>query len=897
MSPQLETSNYMTSAADIQGPLLLAKLSPPELQSWIVPRQRIDRAIEKGVQQGTVTVVSGPPGAGKTVALAQWRAATRWQGPIAWLTVDEYDGNPDRFWHNLAAALTQAGVPAFPPAGGIAAGHEGPLLIASALAAQQPAAVLVLDDLHLIHAPEVAGGLGYLLRHAKPGLRVVVGSRTDQPLPLHQHLLAGDLTEIHGTQLAFTGPETRLLLERHEVAAYRQALMPLVKKMEGWVTGLRFVAIALSGRADKPVGPSDIDELITGYLISEAFESQPAQTQDALLRTSVPEQITPDLARVLTDTDPTAASPAELARANLFIQPVQAGWYRYHPVFRQALQARLRDRDPRLLGALLRRTAQWHREQGQLTEAVRYAASAADGELVARMIVDELAVGRLSDPDRGQALAAALRELPELGTPVRSWECVTAAGLAIARQDYGQAASWLGRADDVLGRLPVGEELSSRLAAAVLRSCLARRDGDLAVLAEAAAEQAAVLARFPADVLAGHHELAMSSLASSGEAALWQGRFDEAGKLLAEAAAVPAADQAGERAACLGWLALAEALAGRLVRAAEFAARAAAADGGTEGDTGAEPPPNVAADIALALVHLERADLGRVRAALRRADAGLRTRHDRAAAAVASLVAAWQYLAEGRYEGAAGMLAGAREGWSPPDWLDSRLTLAQARCEALAGNTRAALEAVDRCAAAPELDAATARAYAWAAAGDLDAARRELGRVFGVTAADPARELDRMVLDALLLDARIRYASGDRPAGRASLARALRIARGEDVRLPFEMEHSWMFPVLRADAELARAYRALAQADLAAESSALRSLTTAMTEPAMVEPLTEREQEVLRRVAQLLSTAEIAEELYISVNTVKTHLKSVHRKLAVTHRREAVRRARELKLL
>jgi LuxR family maltose regulon positive regulatory protein len=314
-------------------------------------------------------------------------------------------------------------------------------------------------------------------------------------------------------------------------------------------------------------------------------------------------------------------------------------------------------------------------------------------------------------------------------------------------------------------------------------------------------------------------------------------------------------------------------------------------------------------------VHVERGDLPAVRAALRRADAGLRARHDRAAAAAASLVAAWQYLAEGRWEGAVGLLGNAREGWSPPAWLDRRLALALARAQALAGNSQAALDAVDRCGDTqrltggttppyppatnpPELDIATARAYARAAGGDLAAARRELRYVFEVTAADPARELDRVMLDALILDARIHYCGDDREAGRESLARALRLARGEDVRLPFDLEHSWMFPVLRADAELARGYRALAQADTAAaDGGALRSLTTAMAEPAMVEPLTEREQEVLRRVAQLLSTAEIAEELYISVNTVKTHLKSVHRKLAVTHRREAVRRARELKLL
>jgi LuxR family transcriptional regulator, maltose regulon positive regulatory protein len=305
----------------------------------------------------------------------------------------------------------------------------------------------------------------------------------------------------------------------------------------------------------------------------------------------------------------------------------------------------------------------------------------------------------------------------------------------------------------------------------------------------------------------------------------------------------------------------------------------------------------VPADIALAWVHLERGELARARAVLRRVDAGLQLSQDRAAGAVASLAAAWVHLAEGRCEGAFAMLAQAGDGWSAPAWLDRRLTLAQARAQALVGNTAAALDAVDRCGLTAELDTTTARAYAWAAAGNLGAARRELARVFEATAAEPARELDRYVLDALLLDARLHYANDAPAPGRASLSRALRIARGEDVRLPFEMEHSWLFPVLRADAELARSYRALSQSNAAADGGALQSLSTAMAEPAMVEPLTEREQEVLRRVAQLLSTAEIAEELYISVNTVKTHLKSVHRKLAVTHRREAVRRARQLKLL
>lgn len=859
-------------------------------------RPRISRHIDKGVQRGTVTVVSGAPGAGKTVALAQWAAEGRWPGPVAWLTLDEYDDTDGRFWRHLAASLARAGVsmPAW-----VAGDSGAPVRIASALAAQRPPAVLVLDNLHVVRSPGLVDGLSYLLGHAGPGLRVVVGSRADKPLLLRQHVLTGDLAEIRGGELAFTGPETRFLLRQSGVNGYRESILPLLKRTEGWAAGLRFVMIALRDASDtEACEPGSAEHLINGYLASEAIETQPPRIQDFLLRCSVPELITPDLARTLTSQADSAAILDDLVGDNLFIQPDSGGTYRFHTLLRAALLARLRAGNPCLLDELLRGTACWHRRYGRLEDAVRYAASAGDARLAARIIVDELAVSSLLDLERGQGLAGDLHSVVADAEPTRPPDFACAAAIAVARHDYGAGASWLARAGETLRSLPPDQEVPSRLGVALIRFELARADGDPDALYAAASEQEAVLHRLPADTLDRRQDLTAHALSSRGYAALWLGRFEEAVQALTEALALPApAVSDEERADCLGRLALAEAVRGQLGRAMELAERSArTVPAGGAPDIDPKPLANLPSEVALAWVHVERDEIPSARAALKRVEAGLRARQDRAAAAAASLVAAHLYLAEGRFAQAVDMLTRPRQDWSPPAWLDHELALAEARAEAMGGNPEAALDAVGRCAEMPGLAAATARAYAWLSAGNTRAAQRELRYVFAITSVDPARALDRAMLDALLIDARIHYANGDRAAGRDSLARALRLARGEDVRLPFEMEHSWLFPVLRADAELARSYQMLSRPDVGVRGdSALRSL--AAVGPALIEPLTERELEVLQRVAQLLSTAEIANELYISVNTVKTHLKSVHRKLAVTHRREAVRRARQLKLL
>jgi LuxR family maltose regulon positive regulatory protein len=191
------------------------------------------------------------------------------------------------------------------------------------------------------------------------------------------------------------------------------------------------------------------------------------------------------------------------------------------------------------------------------------------------------------------------------------------------------------------------------------------------------------------------------------------------------------------------------------------------------------------------------------------------------------------------------------------------------------------------------LDAAAALAHAWLAADDPQAARHVLASV----PAD-AETPDWARLEGLLADARLSYCGVDQARGRRSLEHALRLGAKERLRLPFALHRKWIRPVLRRDPELAAAYRHLLEPDLV-QAAAARSQPPGAGQPAplIVEQLSAREREVLRHVSAMLSTAEIAAEMYISVNTVKTHIKSIYRKLAATHRGEAVRRARELGLI
>ena len=690
--------------------------------------------------------------------------------------------------------------------------------------------------------------------------------------------------------------EAGLLLARHGRAMPAHVVECLTRRTEGWAAGLRLAAVSMGAGPGPDRFAGELvteDSALTGYLTEEVLDVQPAEVRDVLLSTSILEDISAEAASELAGNERAARILSALARANAFVQSAGPGRYRYHTLFAEVLRLKLKREHPDRMAPLHRRAARWYERNGQLTDAVRHAARAGDWPLAAGIVIDELAISEIMEPRRGPSLAGEFAGMPHgrAWTGQAPYLVGAAAALSVGRPEASTAA--LDTADTILERLPAGQEAASRLAAAIIRLTASIGAGDLTAAASAAARAEVLVSRVPGGKLARHPEIRTRVLSGRGAVELWTGHLDAAaGTLDAGLAATTASGGQHDRAGCLGYLALVEALRGRLCRAAELAGRAGAALAAGEH----RPPvshPSPAALVALAWVHLERHELRAARDSLGRADAALRVSPDKLTGAVAYLVAAGVCLAEGRAAVAGQIIARARSGWSAPAWLDQKLSLVQSWACAAAGDIPAALAVAERVGGGTSLEAAVTLAYARAAAGDGDNARRALTPALASHSGTP----ERIRVQAWLIDARLSYASGDRVQGRRSLASALRLAEPEQLRLPFAVERGWIEPVLRRDPELADAHRCLL-APAPRHQQALAPRGAPDQAPILVaEPLTEREREVLRHASGLLRTAEIASELDISIHTVKTHLKSVYRKLATTRRGEAVRRARQLELI
>lgn len=367
--------NYHTVVRD---PILRAKVAAPGRPSWLVPRPRLARRIA----ERALTSITGPPGAGKTMAAASWVDGSE-HGPVAWVTLDEFDNDPEVFWSYVVAALSLAGIP-LRRAASVLAGPEPDrrdflVLIAAELAGHEPPVTLVLDEFHCVTDPVAMAGLAYLLRNARPGLRVVCAARMDPPLPLHRYRLTGDVTEIRAGDLAFTVPEAAQLMTQHGVTLPTASVAHLTERSEGWAAGLRMAAMSMTDHPDPEQFIKSLvaeDSAIVGYLVEEVLNTRAPEVRDLLLRTSILDQVNADIAAVLTGDDRSSAALDAMARGNAFVQPVGQGWYRYHNWFRAVLHLKLRRESPQIVADLHRRAAEWYQRNGMPGDAVKHAARA-----------------------------------------------------------------------------------------------------------------------------------------------------------------------------------------------------------------------------------------------------------------------------------------------------------------------------------------------------------------------------------------------------------------------------------------------------------------------------------------------------------------------------------------
>lgn len=872
-------------------PVLTARFAVPSIPKTFLTRPRLIERLSDGLRCPLV-LVNGPAGAGKTLLVAERIGSAPLPGAVVWLTMERPDNRPGIFWACVLAAFRHHGLPLPDGIGSPAdADQVDPSLLtrlAAYLSGRQEPVVLVLDEFERISSAKVADELQFLLRHAAPGLRLVLVSRTEPLLPLHRYRAAGEIADIRGSDLAFTPEETATLLRRHGLSLPSGGARALTERTEGWAAGIRLSALAAQQAEDPEAFLADFEagqSTVADFLLAEVLDAEPAETQDLLLRTSILDRTHPDLANALTDRQDADHILAELQRSNAFIEPIGHSWYRHHPLFAEILRVHLRARHPGLETELHHRAAQWLCRSGRLAEALPHAAAAGDWAFAASRFVDDLAIGQLFTGLEANRLVDLFAEMrPDTAGPAP--ELIRTAR-AFARYDIDGGLGHLQRAEEQLA----GETPALQLSSAFLRVVAGRLLGS-ADMAQCAAEAAEKLAReVPPGLLDAHPELPALLQTDLGSGLLWEGRFDAARAALSAAAATSGSHTtAHPQYESLGRLALIELLRGWLGRAEARAQQAV-----SEAERCGLPPSSRTGvgELVLAAVAIDRDDLAAARTALERAAQSSAGRHDPIVAIGLAILRSRLHLAKGNPQGALAALTEAEETApatvTPSPWVNDQVALTAAAAHLAEGNPQAAMEVLaEKGSDGPECAAAAARLQL--ASGDSEAALAILNTVpGGDNGHGPA-----ITVRGLLARAETAFSLGDDASAERLLVRALATARPEHLRRPFRDAGPWLRRLLSSRPALAQAHDWLSS-DLLAD----------LPQPGpdrdghahLVEPLSGREHEVLEHAAQMMSTEEIAAELFLSVNTVKTHLKSINRKLSATRRGEAVRRARELRLL
>jgi LuxR family transcriptional regulator, maltose regulon positive regulatory protein len=379
--------------------LLRSKLGPPPIRAGLIARARLDGLLEAGAQT-RLCLVDAPAGSGKTTLLAQWCLADQASRRVAWLSLDEGDDDPVRFWSYLVEAFRVV-EPGFgedalallqgPGTADVLTQVILPELI-NGLAISESNLVLVLDDYHRVTNPDCHETLAFFVDHLPANVHLMIATRVDPPLPLARLRASGELAEIRIAELGFTDTEAASLLNQAMgLELESQDVQRLWEQTEGWVTGLYLAGLWLRGREDPGAFIASLEaghRHIVDYLGAEVLARQPQPLRAFLVRTSILERLSGSLCDAVLETTDSAEVLVELERTNLFLIPLDEHrrWYRYHQLFGQLLGLELTNQEPELIPVLHRRAAAWHQATGEVEAAIDHATAAGDFAEAATLI-------------------------------------------------------------------------------------------------------------------------------------------------------------------------------------------------------------------------------------------------------------------------------------------------------------------------------------------------------------------------------------------------------------------------------------------------------------------------------------------------------------------------------
>ncbi len=902
------------------GPLMRTKLFIPRLREGMVPRSRVSERLDAAAKAKLV-VISAPPGFGKTTAVAAWLERVP-DSLVAWLSLDQGDCEEVAFWTSVMGAVSASA----PGVGegvveSVQSAHPliEPLLTAvlNELSELDRDLFLVLDDYHLADGPAVSDGMAFLLEHLPPSVHVVLTTRADPSLPLARLRARGELVEVRASDLRFTTGEIAAYFAQAGGAALDDAdVAALASRTEGWIAALQLAALSLQDRADPSAfiaGFSGDNRYVVDYLVEEVLARQSDQVRAFLLQTCILERLTGELCDAVTGQAGGKAMLELVCRANLFLTPLDETrtWYRYHHLFADMLQTHLRDERPDQLPELHRRASRWFEQAGESASAVGHAIAAGEQDRAAELM--ELAMPAMLRERKEAVIRGWIPLLPHAIVHARPVLAVGFIGALMSGGEFAEARARLRDVASVVGTVSdaawvlVDEPERVRLPGLVelYWSALGLVDGDL--LATRKHAKAAIELAAQADDLTRGGAWVLSALAAwcAGDLGEALGAYSVGGDDLLRAGNI--SDFLG-RSIAVADIQLIQGHLGWALATFEHGLQLATAQPGV----GVRGTPDMY--VGMSQILLERDDVpGALRLIHRSKELGEHLGLPQNAyrwRRVLALVSARQGDVEAALE-LVGQAQSVHFGDFSPDVaplpaLKARLHAATGDIEpAMAWARERGITVEDELSYLHEYEHVTL-ARVLLAGFDADRGQPALNAAMGLLdrlllAADQGGRagstIEILVLQSLALQ-RAGAGSGEmlEPLLRAlSLAEPegyVRVFAGEGVRLRALLQQ--LARQQPASAYLRRLINACVLQPATGETTPASAPGTAR---ALLDPLSERELDVLRLLGSDLDGPELARHLSVSLNTLRTHTKNIYAKLGVNSRRAAVRRASELNLV